>query len=260
MEVRRHGAEESATEALSLSSIFRVRSTVGIPAALLLVAGVGWWWSARTAGDEMMAEGMMSFAAFMLAWVAMMAAMMFPAIIPVVRLYARASTQGRVAPLPYFVAGYLVVWSSIGVPAYFAWRELMMPLDEGRTWAGVLAGVVLLVAALWQLTPAKNVCLRHCRSPLSFFLRFGRHAERPPGALRMGAAHGGFCVGCCWALMAVLIALGTMNVAWMVVLAVIIFAEKSWRWGERLAVGTAIAFVGVGITLLVDPSLIATLT
>ncbi len=254
----RHDAEETVG-ALSRSLALRVQSTVAIPAVLLLGAGLGWWWSARMAGDEMMTHALMSLVAFLLAWVAMMAAMMFPAIIPVVRLYARASAQGRVAPLPYFVSGYLAAWSMVGVPAYFVWRELMMPLEDARAWTGVLAGVVLLVAAFWQLTPLKSVCLRHCRSPVSFFLRFGRHAERPTGALYMGLAHGGFCVGCCWALMAVLVALGTMNIAWMLALAVVIFAEKNWRWGERLAVVTAVAFVFLAITLFVDPSIVGTL-
>jgi predicted metal-binding membrane protein len=251
---------DTAEEVLSTSQALRVQAAVGIPAVLLFGAGVGWWWSARMAGNEMMASDAMSFAAFLLAWTAMMVAMMFPAVIPVVRLYARASAQGRAAPLPYFVAGYLVVWSAVGVPAYFAWRELMMPLEDGQTSAGVLAGVVLIGAALWQLTPLKRVCLRHCRSPLSFFFRFGRQTERPIGAVRMGLAHGGFCLGCCWALMAVLVALGTMNIAWMLAFALLIFAEKNWRWGERLAVGTAVAFLGFGITLLVDPSIMATLT
>lgn len=254
-----HGAQGAVASAPSPPRVARVRSTIGIPGALLLGAGIGWWWSARTASGETMAHGAMSLAAFLLGWAAMMGAMMFPAIIPVVRLYATASAQERVAPLPYFVAGYLAVWSAVGVPAYVAWRQLMMPLEEGDTWVGVLAGVVLVVAALWQLTPLKGVCLRHCRSPLSFFVRFGRNAERPGGALRMGIAHGGFCIGCCWALMAVLVAFGTMNLAWMLAFALVIFTEKNWRWGERVAVATAASFGALAIALFVDPSIIATL-
>jgi predicted metal-binding membrane protein len=155
----------------------------GIPLALLTAAAVGWWWSVRMAGDmsmgsdamggmsgmsgmkgmSQMSHDAMSFGAFLLAWLAMMTAMMFPAISPVVRLYSRGAAAGRVAPLPFFVAGYIVVWTSIGIPAFFAWRALMEPLAGGRIWAARLAGGVLIAAAVWQLTPMKSVCLRHCR-------------------------------------------------------------------------------------------------
>src|SRR5256714_3387683 len=157
----------------------------------------------------------MSLGAFLVAWLAMMTAMMFPAISPVVRLYGRAAAAGRVAPLPAFVAGYIAVWTALGLPGYLGWRVLMDPIADGRAWAGRLAGGVLIIAAVWQVTPLKSVCLRHCRSPISFFLRFGRSVTRPLGALRMGARHGLYCLGCCWALMAVLVAVGTMGVAWV---------------------------------------------
>ena len=187
---------------------------LGVPAVLLALATVGWWWSVRMASDmqgsgtgmarmgSMSGDDVMSLGAFLVAWLAMMSAMMFPAISPVVRLYGRAAAAGRVAPLPAFVAGYIAVWTALGLPGYLGWRALMEPIAEGRAWAGRLAGVVLVVAAVWQVTPLKSVCLRHCRSPMSFFLRFGRSATRPIGALRMGARHGLYCLGCCWALMA----------------------------------------------------------
>ncbi|HJT93282.1 MAG TPA: DUF2182 domain-containing protein, partial [Mycobacterium sp.] len=188
------------------------RTDIWLPVALLVLAGVGWWWSAVSAGD-MGGDGMamephpgmsmepqvaMSFVAFIVAWVAMMTAMMFPAISPVVRLYGRAAAAGRVAPLPFLVLGYLAVWTSLGLPAYLGWRALMDPIKEGRAWTGWLAGLVLLAAAIWQLTPLKSLCLRHCRSPLSFFMRFGTAVTRPRGALRMGSMHGLYCLGCCW--------------------------------------------------------------
>jgi predicted metal-binding membrane protein len=119
---------------------------------------------------------------------------------------------------------------------------------------------VLLAAAVWQLTPLKSVCLRHCRSPLSFFLRHGRAAARPLGALQMGAAHGAFCVGCCWALMAILVAMGTMNLGWMALLAGLIFVEKNATVGERVALVAAAAFVTVGTVLLAAPRLLTALT
>ncbi len=242
----------------------RTRATdVGIAAALLAGALGGWWWSVRMAGGgmgTMTMEPSMSMAAYVVGWVAMMTAMMFPAISPVVRLYSRAAARGTVAPLPFFVAGYLVVWGSIGFPAYFAWRELAGPLDTGAVWVGRLAGAVLLFAALYQLTPLKRACLRHCRSPMSLFIRASGNAMRPVVAMRLGATHARFCLGCCWALMAVLVAVGTMHIAWMAGLALVIFAEKVLPRGETFAVLAAATLAVLGAVLLIDPSTITTLT
>lgn len=227
---------------------------VGGPAALLGLAAGAWWYAARTAaGMRDTMAGPLALGAFLLAWVAMMAAMMFPAITPVVRLYGRAASAGRVAPLPFFVAGYLAVWSSIGLPVYAGWRALAEPLADARPWAARLAGGVLAGAAIWQLTPLKQACLRHCRSPMSLFLRSRARLERPAGALRAGTTHGLSCVGCCWALMAVLVALGTMNLAWMAGLAVLILVEKTTPFGARAAPLAAIAFAAAGGLLLARP-------
>lgn len=243
----------------------------GTPATLLALASVGWWWSAQMAsgmsssarsmdGMADVSADVLSLGAFLVAWMAMMAAMMFPAISPIVKLYGRAAAADRVAPLPFFVAGYLVVWTSIGLPAYFAWRALMAPISEARPWAGRLAGAVLVAAAVWQLTPLKAVCLRHCRSPISFFLRFGHNVSRPGGALHMGVRHGLFCLGCCWALMAVLVAVGTMNLAWMAALALLIVVEKNAPVGERVGTVAAAALAGVGVLLLIRPDTLTALT
>lgn len=238
---------------------------VGVPAALLMVAVAGWWWSAQMAGEmsgrEMHAMGTaMSLGAFVLAWAAMMAAMMLPAVLPVVKLYARAAAKGRAAPVPFFVGGYLALWTALALPGYLAWRELEMPLAEGHAWAGRLAGATLLAAALWQLTPLKAACLRHCRSPLGFFLRFGGRIQRPPGALRMGITHGAFCFGCCWALFAVLVALGTMNLLWMALFTALIVLEKQAPSGERIAVAGAVGLAVLGSLLLANPSMLIHLT
>lgn len=253
----------------------RRRLQWGTPAVLFAMAGLGWWWSARMASDmsprgsaamnemaamEAVAHDAIGLGAFISAWLAMMTAMMFPAIAPIVRLYGRAAAAGRVAPLPFFVAGYIAVWTSMGLPAYVAWRALMDPIAEARPWAARVAGVVLLAAAAWQLTPLKSMCLRHCRSPISLFLRFGGNVARPLGALRMGITHGLFCLGCCWALMAVLIAMGTMNLAWMAALAGLIFLEKNASWGERFAHVGAAGFAVLGLALLLQPQWITSLT
>lgn len=241
---------------------------VGLTAALLAGAAVGWWWSVRMAADmddgssmgEMSMAGTMSFAAFLVGWVAMMAAMMFPAIAPVVRLYARAATRGTVAPVPVFVGGYLLVWSAIGAPAYLLWRVLDEPLARGDASAGRFAGAVLVVAAVYQLTPLKQTCLRHCRSPMSVFTHAAGDPARPSVAARIGALHGAYCLGCCWALMAILVAMGTMHLAWMAALSLVIFVEKIAPRGEVFATVAAALAAGVGVWLLVDPSSISTLT
>jgi predicted metal-binding membrane protein len=158
------------------------------------------------------------------------------------------------------VLGYLAVWSAMAAPAYLAWRALADPIAEGRPWVARLAGAAFLAASVWQFTPIKTLCLRHCRSPLGFFLRFGRTIRRPSGAARMGAAHGTFCFGCCWAIFAVLVALGTMNVAWMAGLTILIVLEKNAPRGEAIAVAAGAAFALVGGLLLVDTSILLYLT
>jgi predicted metal-binding membrane protein len=237
----------------------------GVPIGLLGLAAVGWWWSAEMA-NEMSGAGMdsmadpMSLGAFVVAWVAMMAAMMLPAVVPVVKLYARAAARGTVAPVPFFVAGYLTLWTVVALPAYLAWRELEMPLADGRPWAGRVAGATLLVAALWQVSPLKSVCLRHCRSPMGFFLRFGELARKPTGAFRMGLAHGAYCFGCCWALFAVLVATASMSLVWLVLFTGLIVLEKNSRHGERVALAAAPVLAALGVALLADPSLITKIT
>ena len=195
-----------------------------------------------------------------MAWLAMMIAMMLPAMTPVVKLYALASGQRRVAPLPYFVAGYLVTWLLLGVPAYFAWRALQIPLAEGAEWVARLAGGTFIAAGVWQFTPLKEMCLRHCRSPMSFFLRYGGRIERPLGASRMGATHGVFCIGCCWAMFVVLVTIGTMNIGWMLVLTALIVTEKSFRHGPRVATIAGVAFLILGTVLLASPGAINIIT
>jgi predicted metal-binding membrane protein len=207
-----------------------------------------------------MGPGSMSFATFVGAWVAMMGAMMFPAILPVVGIYRRAAGMGRAAPTPVFVAGYLIVWSIVAVPAYFAWRALAGPMGSGASWVARLAGAVLLVAAIYQLSPLKTVCLRHCRSPLSFFMRLRSNLKSPIMAARAGASHGFFCLGCCWALMAILIAVGTMQLVWMIALAGLIFVEKVSPIGEQVARAMAGVFVALGVALLAYPAVFSAVT
>lgn len=242
---------------------------VWVVPALLAVAVLGWWWSAVAARDmdsgtdtdmAMAGAASMSSAAFLLAWLAMMAAMMLPAVLPVVRLYSRAAGRETVAPVPFFLAGYGLVWSAVGIPVFIAWRRLDEPLADATPTAGRFAGVVLVAAAIYQLSPLKQVCLRHCRSPLSFFMEHGTNLHRPSGAVVAGTRHGLFCLGCCWMLMAVLVAFGTMQLAWMIGLAALILLEKASPMGERVARVAGVAFLVLGAVLLLDPTSVSHLT
>jgi len=223
---------------------------------------VGWWWSSVSAGGmrgdamSMDTQSTMLFAAFLVAWVAMMAAMMLPAVLPVVRLYARAAAAGNAAPVGIFVAGYLGLWSAVGIPAFLAWSRLNGPVAHAYPWAGRFAGAVAVAAGLYQVSPLKSMCLRHCRSPISFFLQHGKHLDRPARAFLAGGHHGMYCLGCCWMLMVLLIAFGTMQLAWMLALAVLILLEKVAPFGDRLRQVTAAMLVLLGVVLLVHPAFV----
>jgi predicted metal-binding membrane protein len=238
---------------------------------LLVVAGLGWWWSVNSAGsmtgrpslgmgDMGSRAATMSLGGFFLAWVAMMGAMMFPAVLPAVRLFDRAAARDQAVATPIFVAGYFSVWSAVGVPVYFAWRALAGPLVRGDRWAAYLAAGVFAAAATYQISPLKLACLRHCRSPLSFFMRQRYNLKKPSGAVRAGIAHGLICLGCCWAEMAILIALGTMNIGWMLAVAALIYVEKATRLGRQASVAAAIFMLVFGAALLVHPHLLVHLT
>jgi predicted metal-binding membrane protein len=221
---------------------------------------LAWWWSWRAAAQMPAGHGAQSLPAWVVMWTVMMAAMMLPAVEPVVSLYGRAAAAGHAAPLPVFVSGYLVVWAAASLPGWLAARLLAAPLAEGAAWTGRAAGVVLLLAAVYQLTPLKEVCLRHCRSPLGFFLQHGGDLRRPSGAARAGAAHGLYCLGCCWALMLVLVAFGGMHLGWMLGLAALVFAEKNFPRGDGVARAAAVGLGLLGAALLVDPRVFAWLT
>jgi predicted metal-binding membrane protein len=202
----------------------------------------------------------MSFGGFLLAWVAMMAAMMLPAVVPAVRLFGRAAGRDQAAATPIFVVGYLAVWSAVGVPVYFVWRALAGPLVRRDHWAAYLAGGVFVVAAVYQISPLKYACLRHCRSPLSFFLRQRHNLKKPSGAVRAGMAHGSICLGCCWGEMAVLVALGTMNIGWMLAVAALIFVEKVTVFARPASAVAAVAMVGFAAALVIHPQVLVHIT
>jgi predicted metal-binding membrane protein len=172
-------------------------------------------------------------------WATMMAAMMLPSLVPMGAAYARGEGRAFVATVA-FGAGYLLPWVAAGLAAY-ALIEGIRSLDPGfLAWENAgpyVAGGVIAGAALYELTPLKATCLRHCRDPR---LLFERRWPGRLGALRAGIEHGGFCVGCCWALMAALFALGVMSIGWMVLIAAIIAIEKLLPWISLASVGVVI--------------------
>jgi predicted metal-binding membrane protein len=191
----------------------------------------------------------------------MMAAMMFPSVAPTVALYSKLKQSRAVRAPLVFTSGYLLVWSAVGVLA-FALATLggrlfgdVLAWDRAGRW---VAGVTLLMAAVYELTPYKDVCLGKCRTPLGFLL--GSWRDGLSGALQMGMRHGAWCVGCCWALMAALFALGVMSLVWMAFIAGLIALEKLLPSRRVATYGTAVVLLVLGVGVLSSPDAIPGLT
>jgi predicted metal-binding membrane protein len=202
------------------------------------------------------------------AWVVMMAAMMFPSIAPMVVMYARIEEAKRQKGQPtqagataIFVGGYLLTWAAAGLLAYALFdigRSLDLDFLAWDSGGPYVAGGVILAAAIYQLTPLKDVCLRHCRSPFTFLLMHWRSGRI--GALRMGVEHGGWCVGCCWGLMAALFALGVMSIGWMVLIAALIALEKLLPWKALANRSVAAVLVVLALAVAFVPDQVPGLT
>jgi predicted metal-binding membrane protein len=229
---------------------------LAIVSMLLALAGVAW-----VATDVRMAgmdagpgtdPGALGF--YISTWAVMMAAMMLPSLTPVVlthrELHRRTSEGADTRAGALFVFGYLAAWGAAGLIGYAvlqAGRSLdggLLAWDRAGRWS---AAGVLLLAALYELTPRKRSYLTRCRAPRAFLLEHWH--DGPEGALRMGIEHGASCLGCCWALMAALFALGAMSLTWMLLISVLITAEKllPWRAIAIVAVASVLAAVGIGV-------------
>ena len=258
-------------EAARLPAFHVDRRQLALIGLLLVLAAVAW-----LVTDDRMAgmdagpgtdPGSLGF--YVSAWVVMMAAMMFPSAAPMVVTYARIqglrrelgkAGAGRGATA-VFVAGYLLSWTVFGLLAY-ALVDVIRSLDvDAFSWdrgGPYLAGGVIVAAAIYQLTPLKDVCLSHCRGPLDFIL--GHFRPGYGGALRTGVEHGGWCVGCCWALMAALFAVGVMSVGWMVFVAAMIATEKMLPWKAVANRGIAVVLVVLGLSVALWPERVPGLT
>ncbi|HEY3191005.1 MAG TPA: DUF2182 domain-containing protein [Solirubrobacteraceae bacterium] len=235
------------------------RGQIALLAALLVLAVIAWLvTSDRMGGMESMPGidlGGLGF--YVTVWVVMMAAMMFPSVAPTVLMYDRLREghrmRGRGAAADgtaLFVAGYLAVWTAAGLVAY-ALLELGRALDPAfLAWddAGrYVAGGVIVAAAVYQVTSAKQACLVKCRSPMMFLAE--RWRDGRAGALELGARHGAWCLGCCWGLMAALFAVGVMSLGWMAFIAALIAGEKLLPApaAARRAVAVLLLVLGLGV-------------
>lgn len=247
------------------------RPRIVILGALLVLSAIGWglvvWQAGSEAsmpmqgGGEMGLDLTMGMTAplFLAMWVAMMIAMMFPAAAPMILLFDRVERGKREAgrsyvPTAYFVGAYLAIWTVFGGVA-FALAVVVDRLAADSDWItgqwARLAGVLLIAAGLYQLTPLKDVCLSKCQSPMSFLMTSWRDGK--VGAIQMGLLHGGYCLGCCWLLFVILLPLGVMNVAAMLVIAVFVFGEKCLPVGNQLARTAALVLVVYGVVVTLFP-------
>lgn len=220
--------------------------------AVLLILAAGAW-----AATLSLARGMagmtgtmgLGLAFFVPIWTLMMAAMMLPSVTRTASLYTRSFRDHRAARTAGLVAGYLTVWATAGVPAYgLAWLAGRLT-GMHHSAAHVLAVAVFAVCGVYQLSSLKDRCLAHCRSPLGLLLHYGSYQGRTRD-LRVGIHHGGYCLGCCWGLMAILIAVGVMNVAAMVGLAALVLIEKVSRRGPAAGRLAGVAALGLAVAAI----------
>jgi predicted metal-binding membrane protein len=268
----------AGSEATALERVLR-RDRVILVAALAMVVAIAWVWIVVGAGTGMSTIGMthrsgmpqgtsmimepavwnLGYAGLMFAmWWVMMVAMMLPSATPMLLLFARVNRQQRARERPYvptgvFAAGYLLAWGGFSVLA----TALQWALEQAGllspmmvTTSYWLGGGILLAAGLWQLTPIKGVCLRHCRSPLGFLMQGWRPGR--VGALRMGLEHGTFCLGCCWCLMGLLFFGGIMNLFWIAGLAGFVLLEKTIPLGPWFGRAAGLAAAAGGVWMLVE--------
>ena len=243
---------------------------LGLISLLVILAALAW----TVTSDQMSGmdsgpgtdPGALGF--FIGVWVVMMAAMMFPSIAPMVVMYARMQEGKRergdaaqAGATSVFVAGYLVSWTLAGLAGYGLFELGRSAFGDTFSWDGAgpyLAGGVIVAAAIYQLTPLKDACLRKCRHPLMFILQSWRPGRL--GALRMGVEHGGWCVGCCWALMAALYALGVMSIGWMAFIDALIAIEKLLPWRLLANRGIAVVLLALGLAVAFAPDSVPGLT
>jgi predicted metal-binding membrane protein len=250
---------------LSVSASASLHAPRRVPSPILAAIAVAWVAAvgaevgglAHAVHHDSLLEGGPGFGPalvlFLLTWQVMTAAMMLPSSLPLVRMYTAASAHapGRRAALAAFLGGYALVWSAFGTMAFLGDAGLHAAVDSSpwlteHDWA--IAPAVLLLAGAFQFSSLKDACLRSCRHPASFLRRHYRRGAR--GGFLLGAHHGAFCVGCCWALMLVMFAAGAANLIWMAALTAVMVHEKTRPSGARTVPLTGVVLLASGSTLL----------
>ena len=251
-----------ATHAAAAWPLRRIaREQLALAIALFVLAGIAWWLTDHRMDGMAMGPttdvGGLGF--YIGVWVVMMAAMMFPSFWPIVGMYERIRRARDVprAGTAFVVLGYLATWTAWGLLAFGAIRLGRGLFGDFLPWDGAgqyVAASVVLGAAVYQLSPLKNACLTRCRGPVMFVMENWRPGLY--GAFRMGLVHGAWCVGCCWALMLALFAVGVMSIGWMALIAALIAIEKLLpsRRAANLSVAGVLALLG--LLLLINPSVV----
>ena len=231
-------------------------------AALLLLAAVAWTLTigrSRTAGGEAAGTMGLTLPSFVGMWALMMAAMMLPAVAPLASVYARTVRSRRGLRITGFTLGYLAVWTFAGLLAFLLTRGAGRLAEQEPAVATAGAVAAYAVCGVYQLTPYKDRCLQHCRSPLALLLHYGSYRGRLRD-VAAGAHHGAYCAGCCWALFVVLIAAGVMNLVAMAVLAVVVLLEKLWSRGVGLSRAVGVLALVCAVAVIWVPALAPGLT
>jgi predicted metal-binding membrane protein len=241
------------TAAVAVRQPFSTSTIVLAVASAAVWVGTVMW--ARSGNMGAMPGTMgMNVVTFTAMWALMMAAMMLPSVGPFVGVYQRTVTEHRGIRLPALALGYLAVWAAVGVVAYILAGWFGDLAGTNPRAAQLVAVATFATVGLFQLSPLKFKCLSHCRTPLGHLIHYLGY-RGPLRDVRAGASHGWFCLGCCWALMVLMIAFGVMNVAAMIGLAVVIAVEKVWRHGERFARAVGAAALVYALALVFRPEL-----
>jgi predicted metal-binding membrane protein len=221
-----------------------------------VIAGLAWLGVITLARGMMAMGGTMGLGlvAFIPVWILMMAAMMLPSVAPVAVLYERSITDNRVLRLAVFAASYIIVWGLAGLPAFATASFLSSVSMDHPGIARYMAAGIFLILGLYQVSPLKDRCLSHCRSPFSLLMHYGNF-HGPLRDLRAGTHHALYCLGCCWALMLVLVVAGIMNLLVMVALAAVILIEKYWSRGPAFSRVVAAAAVVLAVAAIFIPAL-----
>ena len=252
------------------------RDRVLVLTAILIIAAIAWAYTIYTAetGMSEMETGMgmamadmrswsvADFGLMFVMWAVMMVAMMAPSAAPMLLMFAAVNRRRRQQEAPFvptivFLAGYIIAWTAFSVAATLGnWglhQASLLSSMMGASTTGYLGGALFLAAGVFQWSPLKYACLKQCRTPMGFLMTSWREGQG--GAFRMGLEHGVFCLGCCWALMLLLFALGIMNLVWIAALAAFVLAEKVLPKSEWVSRGTGVLLIVWGLWAIVTAAM-----